>query len=185
MLLTSLSSNSCIWNSWTSLRGSLSLRELMTPATSSSHWILHGLCFGFSPVSFFIVYQQRLWTNIIAGTPVINGLYLAQALVPCSSSSLWPWELNYSSAFSPKVTRIRTKVSAWLSASIPISSVRCKTTWILRFKCHVSFGEGVLAVLYYHVCLWRDLYFGIFFSDRICWIAKPFHVCCLFHNIIL
>lgn len=103
-----MSSNSCIWNSWTSLRGSLSPRELMTPATSSSHWILHGLCFGFSPVSFFIVYQQRLWTNIIAGTPVINGLYLAQALVPCSSSSLWPWELNYSSAFSPKVTRIRT-----------------------------------------------------------------------------
>lgn len=58
--------HSCIWSSWTSLRGTLSLKELMIPAASSSHLILHGLSSVSFPESFSTVYLQRHWISSTA-----------------------------------------------------------------------------------------------------------------------
>lgn len=61
--------NSCIWSSWTNLKGSLWHKEPMIRVTSSSPWTWPGHSSGSSRASCFTVYLQRHSTSSTAETP--------------------------------------------------------------------------------------------------------------------
>ncbi|KAG6538863.1 hypothetical protein ZIOFF_004015 [Zingiber officinale] len=66
---------SSTWSSWTSLKGNLFHKGLMTPVISSNPLILHGLYYAFSLASFSTVFPRRPWISITAERRHTDFLY--------------------------------------------------------------------------------------------------------------
>jgi len=82
--------NSYILSSWISSRGSLWLRELMIPETSSSHSTWHGLSSESSPVSYFTVYPRKpLISFTVAIPPTEEHSFYCLGVMICPNASLF------------------------------------------------------------------------------------------------